>query len=237
MQTHSDSLAQELQLKLEQKRRLLTELRVRRAIEDPFFWMTECTNTKDEQAEERGEEPYRPFPKWDYIKHLLDALDNEPVVRIEKSRTMMATWTVSAWCAHRMFTRKAFTVVFQSEDKDRALVCVDYVKTLYDQSIPELKARWPLLSNPTESMSLKNGSWCIAISGDSEKIRSEHPSTVILDEAAHITQGEKSYNNAVNTRCPKIIALSSCFPGWFEKLNKNATPVDWPEYRKKKEAA
>ena len=71
----------------------------------------------------------------------------------------------------------------------------------------------------------------IGIPGDPGKIRSEHPTIVVLDEGAHITEGEQSYNVAAATRCPHLVVLSSAWPGWFRDATEFATPVDWPNYR------
>lgn len=219
---------------LEVYQELAGELMARKALEDPYYWLTECTKTKDEQ--DTTGDPYKPFPKRRYIRSLIDAFENEPVLFLEKSRTMMASWTVSGWAAHRMFTRPATGVVFQSEDEDRAIHCVNYTKTLWDQSIPELKSRWPTYkgkepwSQPYNGFRMDNGSWCLGIVGNPDKIRSQHPTIVVLDEAAFIIRGEESFNVAQATRCHHIIALSSANPGWFRERTEFAIPEDWPEY-------
>jgi hypothetical protein len=206
-------------------------LRAELAVRDKLFWLQQCTNTKDEQDTAN---PYKPFPPLPYFKYVLDVLDYEPIVFLEKSRTMMCSWIVSGWAAHLAFTHPATCVVFQSEDEDRAVHDVEYCKTLWEQSPKPLQERWPLLKplekQPYNEMRLANQSRLIGIPGDPDKIRSEHPTCVVLDEAAHITEGEKSYNIAAATRCPHLICLSSANPGWFRDATEFATPVDWPEY-------
>lgn len=222
---------------LEYYQKLTGEAMARKALEDPLFWLTECTKTKDEQ--DTTGDPYKPFPKRPYIRPLLDALENEPVLFIEKSRTMMASWTVSGWAAWRMFTRPATGVVFQSEDEDRAIHDVNYARILWEQSIPELKDRWQPYkgkdpwSQPYNGFRMDNGSWCLGIVGNPDKIRSQHPTIVVLDEAAYITRGEESFNVAQATRCHHIVALSSANPGWFRERTRFATPEDFPDYRRK----
>lgn len=204
----------------------------RRAIRDPWFWMSRCTKTKDEQDLAN---PYKPFPEnWPYFQPILMALENEPVLFLEKSRTVMASWLVSAWAAWKMFTRPAVKVVFQSEDEDRAVHDVEYVKVLWEQSLDSLKSRWPLDKpldkQPYFHIEMANGSSAIAIPGNPDKIKSEHPTIVIMDEAAIIQRGEHSFNVSAATRCPHLIALSSANPGWFRQATEFAVPVDWPEY-------
>jgi hypothetical protein len=225
-------------LQAEQKKlgEIESELMARRAIKSPYYWLTQCTKTRDEQDQLN---PYKPFPERPYLRPLLDALEHEPVLFLEKSRTMMASWTVAGWAAHKMFTRPATGVIFQSEDHRRAINDVECVKILWEQSIGALKERWKIdrgKQNPwhqaAESFHLDNNSWCLAIPGNPDRIRSEHPTIVVLDEAAHILCGEESYNVAVATRTLHVVALSSANPGWFRTATKAATPVDWPKYAK-----
>ena len=202
------------------------------SIKSVYYWITHCTRTKDEQDIPN---PYKPFPAELYIQPLLELLDNEPVVWIEKSRTMLASWIVSAWAAHKAFTRPATCVVFQSEDEDRAVHDVSYCKTLWENSEPQLQEWWklekPLEKQPYNKLLIGNDSKIIGIPGDPGKLRSEHPTIVVLDEAAHITEGEESYNVAAATRCPHLVCLSSAWPGWFRDATEFATPADWPDYR------
>lgn len=227
-------LGSEDTLKRQQLERLtlLEEKAARIALQDRWFWLTRCTKTKDEQ--DKTGNPYKPFPEREYIRHLLQLLDDEPIVFLEKSRSVMASWTVSAWAAYRMFTVPATGVVFQSKDEKRAVHDVTNVKTLWDNTLAPLKARWkpkkdvPAFEQAYNRFELENGSWCMGVPGDPDKIRSEHPTIVVLDEAAHIPRGEESFNVAQGTRCLHIICLSSAYPGWFQEQTQDAVPVDWP---------
>ena len=214
---------------------LATEQRLKSqlAVQDAHFWLTECTRTRDEQDKV---DPYKPFPRLPYLPFMLDVLNHEPIVFIEKSRTMMCSWIVSGWAAHMAFTHPATCVVFQSEDEDRAVHDVQYCKVLWENSPEMLRDRWalakPLEKQPYNEFRLANDSRLIGIPGDPDKIRSEHPTAVILDEAAHITEGEHSYNVAAATRCLHLVCLSSAKPGWFRETPEFALPVDWPDYSK-----
>lgn len=233
------------EIRLQQLRNLqraAEELKARKALESAYYWLTECTKTEDEQDPVA---PYKPFPKdREYIPHLLDAIENEPVLYIKKSRTMMGTWTVCGWAAHHMFTHPMTTIVFQSEDMDRAINCVKMVKALWRHSLPSLQARWRLRNDklPDEQsidiFEMANGSWCRGIPGKNpDKIRSLHPTIYIQDESAIIAQGQESSEAAAATRCLKMIHLSSAFPGWFEDKISGFEPIDWPDYKSKRKAA
>jgi len=187
-----------------------------------------------EAVRELGERanPYKPFPKKEYLRWVISAMEAEDVLFIEKSRTMMMSWVVSAFCAHWGFTRPATVVIFQSEDEDRAVHDVQYVKTLWEQGPAWLKARWPLSKplekQPYNELRLANGSRFKGIPGDPNKIRSEHPTIIVLDEAAHIERGEESYNISMGCSPVKMIPLSSASPGWFQELSEAARPTPWP---------
>lgn len=239
---------------LEREANLLKEeLQYRRVHQDPYYWLTSLTKTKDEQAvknavryanehhcsfqeavQQLGEEanPYKPFPDREYLRWVIEALKAEPILFVEKSRTMMLSWVVSAFCAHWGFTMPATCCVFQSQDLDRAIHDIGYVKTLWEQSPAWLKKRWPL-EKPLDKfaqdeLKLANGTKFKAIPGDPDKIRSEHPTIVVLDEAAHIEQGETSYNVAMGASPVKVFCISSAAPGWFQEVSDAAKPVPWP---------
>lgn len=229
--------SEELFQALREAELLSEEMMARRALKDCFYWLTECTKTKDEQDEK---DPLKPFPKREYLRVLVDVLEYEPVVFLEKSRTMMLSWMVSGWAAWKGFRHPATKVVFQSDDEDRAVHDVEYVKELWKNSLPALQRRWPHkhreIDEPYNAFYMANGSCFVGIPGNPKKVRSEHPSIYIMDEAAHIEQGEEAYNVAARTECPHLIALSSAAPGWFRDFTIGASPVDWPDYRRKRAA-
>lgn len=153
---------------------------------------------------------------------------------------MMASWTVAAWASHHAFTHPATKVVFQSEDEQRALKLIEYSRELWKNSMAELKQRWPLKKDlerqPGDVFTLANESQLIGIVGNPDKVRSEHPSIYILDEAAHVERGLESWNIAMATHAPHMIALSSAAPGWYSDLTEFAQPADWPVYPKREAA-
>jgi hypothetical protein len=207
------------------------ELKARRAIQDPLYWLQQCTRTQDEQ--DLTGTPYKPFPDWAYFRPLLQALHHEPVLPILKSRTMMASWLVAGWATHLALTRPATKAVFQSVDEDRAVNDVGYGKILWEQSLPELKERWKLakalLHQPYNRFVLANGSELVGIPGDPDKIRSEHPTIYVMEEAQKVGS-EAMYNVAVATRAPHIVLIGTGGPGFFNELVESAHPIDWPEY-------
>jgi len=146
---------------------------------------------------------------------------------------MMGSWTVAGWAAHYGFSHGATSVLFQSEDEDRAVHLVDYVKTLWKRSLPQLQKHWAVRQSPDKqaynTFELANGTRFLGVVGNPNKIRSEHPTIFVVDEAAHMTAFEEAWGVAAGTRVPKMIALSSVAPGAFWQLcNTETTWCDWP---------
>jgi len=167
------------------------------------------------------------------MKPLLDLLDAEPVVLIEKSRTMMASWLVAGWCAHEAFNRPASVILFQSQDEERAVNLVKYVKCLWKRSLPQLRKHWSLRQDVEkqayDEFRLANGSSFHGVVGNPQKVRSLHPTCYVADEAAWMDQFEDAWAVAAGTRVPKLIALSSVAPGaYFSLCNEGSKFVDWP---------
>lgn len=209
--------------------RIREELHVRRCIASDYYWLTEGTATEDEQ---NVEDPVRPFPKREYFKLILKVLAEEPTIFIEKSRTMMMTWLTCGRAAHHGFTHPFTGIVFHSKDEDRALHCVKCVKALWRHSDPALRLRWkptkPPDDQPYDKFLMANGSRFLAIPGDPDKIRSAHPTEVLIDEAAFLSDFFASFDTAAATRCLKLVALSSANPGGFREATRDAKPCQWP---------
>ena len=221
--------AEERRLLLRQQE-INLQLKCQLALMDKYYWLTQCTETEDNQD---SEHPYKPFPRRAYMKPLLDLLDAEPVVLIEKSRTMMASWLVAGFCAHLAFNRSATVVLFQSQDEERAVNLVKYVKCLWKRSLPQLKKHWAVRQDVDRQahyeFKLANGSEFHGVVGDPQKVRSLHPSVYVADEAAWMDQFEDAWAVAAGTRVPKLIALSSVAPGAYWSIcNEGSKYVNWP---------
>ncbi len=209
---------------------LIQEQMARKAIADPFFWLTQCTRSKDEQARP-GVDPYRPFPPLTYLllmmRFMLDFDEEES--DLWKSRTMMASWTASAISLWYAATHPATKVVIQSQDEDRAVHDVQNCKILWENSIERLKQKWPLAKSldkqPYNKLELANGSTIIAIPGDPKKIKSEHPTIYFQDESAIMVDGERALNEAKAARCLKTVCVSSADVGWYADKVGGALPI------------
>jgi hypothetical protein len=87
---------------------------IKRCTSDPLYYLQNQTRTKDEQDKEH---PYKPFPPYKYFEMLYAAWLAEPVLLIEKSRTMMLTWFFAGLCLHYAMTNPASRVIFWAQTK------------------------------------------------------------------------------------------------------------------------
>jgi hypothetical protein len=106
---------------------------------------------------------------------------------------------------------------------------LNYAWTLYEQQAPILKALYPLdRSRDRQSykqLELKDGGLIVALPGkDPNKIRSEHPTIVVMDEACFIENGGEAFDIALASRVPKMLLVSSAAPSWLRRLTKSALP-------------
>lgn len=206
------------------------ELLARQCERDVFTWMTRGTKTKDEQAEV-GQEPYRPFPNFQFLKDMVTVIDRERMSAVWKSRTMLGTWTVCAYCTHYAMTHPATRVIFQSHDEDRALNMVECCKILWANSMDRLRGRWELVKDldhmPQRSLEASNGSLMLALPGYATKIKSAHPTIYAHDESA-VTEGLEEYiAEAIGASTKKVVLISSSWLGYMNELWEQCEEVSW----------
>lgn len=200
------------------------------ALTSSLTWMRKWTKTWDEHDTVR---PYKPLPDYRYFDQLHKLFHAEDKLFIEKSRTVMATWWACGECLHYVMTHQPASCIFWCPDQDRAEKCIDYCKVFYAQQDDDLKRLYPLprLKKVVEEQAvyrvdLGGGGWLEALPGKNpDKIRSEHPTIVCMDEAAFNPNGAEAYANALSTRPKKLLAFSSAYPGWFFDLIEPAVSI------------
>jgi hypothetical protein len=209
----------------EQRLHLLKHYPESAAIVDPLHWMCDgWTRTKDEQDQF---EPYKPMPMRPYLRVLADLWRQEPVLFIEKSRSMMISWATTGLATHHIMTRQPSKAVFWAQDQDRAVILRDYAWTLWEQQDERLKSLYPVV-RPRERQAFDRlefalGGSIVALPGkDPNKIRGEHPSILLIDEAAFIENGAEAFDVALSSRVQKVIVISSQAPSWFYRVTKTA---------------
>ncbi len=237
-QDQSSTSQQALLEELSRLRKLEQALMAQRAEEDPWYWLTECTRTMDEQELDKSK-AFKPFPKKRYLhalnKFFLSLLF--PKKQVLKSRTMMCSWSAAGAYGWLGFTRPGTGVVFQSTDLDRALNLVEYVKTLWENSLDVLKEKWRPRNGvepkrqSRDSFELDSGSYFHAVSGQIDKTRSSHPTVYVLDEAAMHEEGLAVWEVAKRSKALHLVAISTANPGWYvEQTDPTVVKAkDWPD--------
>ena len=203
-------------------------LRIRRATTDSLWWMMNCTATRDDQD---PTSPYKPFPDREYFRVLHKLWLREPFLFIEKSRTMMASWWAAAETLHYVMTRQPAKGIFWAIDEDRSLALLNYAWTLYERQDAALRGIFPLDRSHERqsyrSLELKEGGILTALPGkDPEKVRSEHPTVLVIDEACFMANGGEAFDVAIASKVPRVLVISSAAPSWFRNITKNAVPEE-----------
>ncbi len=145
----------------------------------------------------------------------------------------MASMIVDSWVWMRTGTRTRDDQdplrPFKPQDEDRALVLRDYVWTLWEQMHPALQAMFPVvrprIKQSYDKLELTEGGMCLALPGkDPDKIRSEHPTVLVMDEANFIENGGEAFDVALASRVPKVLLISTAAPSWLRRVTKCAKP-------------
>jgi hypothetical protein len=218
-----------LKLCEERDRRLVVEsmaYQVSDAMKHPYHWLRNFTETYNQHWKEEGRKtPYERFPDWPYFPPLFDLFIEEPIVLLEKSRTVMASWAVVGyftWEAMRVATRE---IVFQTQKEKKVKQLIKYAKTLYGRQPQWMQDAHPLIK-PLERQSdlelvFANGSFIMGIPGGGDQIRSYHPWGYYSDETAFQPEAGECYDHAL-AAAQKIILSSSAGPGWYADFKKDS---------------
>ena len=155
----------------------------------------------------------------------------ERILYIEKSRSMVTSWWSVAETLHHIMTRQPAKAIFWAQDEDRAVLLRDYAWTLYEQQAEVLRSLYPVLrprmKQSYDKLELADGGMCLALPGkDPNKIRSEHPTIVVMDEANFIENGGEALDVALASLVPKILLISTAAPSWLRRVTKTAVPED-----------
>ena len=172
-------------------RALLGHLTVKileKCAQDGLFWL-KFVKTRDEAD---PDVPVKPFPvEKDYVKDLwADLLVPQPTI-VAKSRQMVVSWELCAFCVHWARFKPHQAVYWQTKAWKDALgmVCMPSGGfTGRCQFIEENLPPWmrkPFKPSEGRMQYPHNGSMIQALSGGADQIRGTTPSLLIEDEFAH----------------------------------------------------
>jgi len=179
-----------------------------------LLYLTRFTKTEDHHWSEKGTRPVAPFPHKEYLQVLLRELMGYPVVFVEKSRQMMASWLVCGYITWMCLTRPQVFWIIQSKDEDTSAALVEYCRCLCRHQADWISRRSPLARNSRLELRWKNGSRVLGLPSGVNKVRVHHPYGYFADEAAFIPDFKHCFG-AIKPVATKIIAVSSAGPSWF----------------------
>ncbi len=193
---------------------------------DGLHWAQNYTATIDEHAMDKGTDPTMPFPQLEYFQWLWVAMVKSRRLFIPKSRQMMTSWLVAAYCTWLCQYHPSVMCLVQTQNEQKVKRLLMYSKTLYDNQPLWLRVMHPLKGGATSSADLsqsataqiwENRSSVVGVPGGAHQIRSYHPSVLVFDEGAHLIEAREAYDTAAPV-VPKIIDISSAGPGFFQEM-------------------
>ena len=164
----------------------------------------------------------RPFTLFPYIEPIARAWLREKIFFIEKSRDMMATWTIVAMYTWDTIYHRNRENIFQSDDSSKTLDLVQRADFIWKNQPAFLRDVHPatFTSGQTRAGILRVPSLSSTILGfpqGPDQIRQYHPSGIFVDEAAFQVEAEAGFM-AVKPAIQaggRYTAVSSANPGFF----------------------
>jgi hypothetical protein len=204
--------------------RIADELERRRCAEDPEYWLFRYAKTRDEHDPSIGA---KPFPAKEYLHIMVRFWLEHRMNLYEKSRQMMATWTLCALYTHDAqfhMNRLHFVQSKKEEDSDRL---IQRCFTVWENQPAFIKRAHPAeyaychlrFHRPGESGGLPQSEiWGIPQGGD--VIRQHTGSGLFIDEAAFQADLEAALGAAqpMLKGGGRLDIVSSAEPGYFEEL-------------------
>ena len=170
-------------------------------------------------------DPVRPFILKEYMPPIIRAWEKEPLMCIEKSRDVMATWliiTLYTW--DTLFHRGRQNIV-QSKTSSDSNELVKRAKHIYEHQPKFLrdvvKAVYTIGTQRSGELKLESiNSEMLGFPQGPDIIRQLHPSGIFVDEAAFQEKAADAFASikpAIQNG-GRYTAISSANPGWFQHL-------------------
>jgi len=149
-------------------------------------WILKCIKTLDATG------GIKPFPNYPFALRLVQALTENRILIIAKSRQMMATWTVSAFTLHRCFYSQPGLYLFLSKGARESGELLRRLKQISKNLPPifsqEIKAK-------RDEIEFLNGSRIISLPATEFASRMYSPTGVFWDEMAFTPHDEEIWTS------------------------------------------
>jgi hypothetical protein len=160
----------------------------------------------------------KPFP---YIAPIAEWWLREPIMLVEKSRDMMATWTVVAMYTWDTLFHENRENMFQSEDATKTADLVKRADFIYKSQPKFLRKHKAVFSTGSSRAGILQvagvNSLILGMPQGADQIRQYHPSGCFVDEAAFQMKAGESFM-AIKPAIQaggRYTAVSSANPGFF----------------------
>lgn len=171
----------------------------------------------------------RPFPfSMPYVKPIVEWWLREPIIILEKSRDMVATWTIVMLYTWDTLFHKGRENIFQSEDATKTLDLVERAFFIYRNQPKFLrdvvKADFTVGAGKSGRLLVPElESTILGFPQGPGQIRQYHPSGVFQDEAAFQVEAGEAFA-AIKPAIQnggRFTAVSSAYPSWFMHAAKD----------------
>jgi len=203
--------------------RIADELERRHCAEDPEYWLFRYARTRDEHDPSTGA---KPFPDKEYLRETVRFWVAHLMNLYEKSRQMMATWTLCALYVHDAQFRTNRLNFIQSKKEEDSDRLIQRCFTIYENQPEFIKRIYPAeyaychlrFFRPGEKGLPYSEIWGIPQGGD--VIRQHTGSGLFIDEAAFQPDLEASIGAAqpMLKGGGRLDIVSSAEPSYFEEL-------------------
>ncbi len=170
-------------------------------------------------------EAVRPFVIKEYMPPLIKCMLEEPLMAIEKSRDVIATWTVVVVCTWDAVYHKGRQIIFQSKNSKDSDELVRRAFHIYKNQPKFLrdvvKGEYTIGQTRSGEFKLPSiHSEIIGLPQGSDLIRQYHPSVIFTDETAYQPDAHDTFT-AIKPAIQhggRYIGISSANPGWFQRI-------------------
>lgn len=176
-------------------------------------------------------DPMRPWPMKPYMEPIIRAWFQEPLIAIEKSRDMMASWLVTALYLWDTAFHPGRENLFQGQNsgKTRRLV-EDYAWRMWKAQPKFLRRQHPAeysggRSKAGELVIPSLDSAIFGLPMGADQVRSYHPQGIFFDEAAFNDDAQKTFGAAKPAiqAGGRVTMLSSANPSFFQLVTEDRT--------------
>lgn len=186
---------------------------------DIHAWLEEQVWTIDEASADILRWPKR--KEKPHVHELIDLLDANPRPCIPKSRRMLVSWTVAAYCVHRTRYFEATAAYWQSLNVEKAAYIVDNRCAWIEDHLEDTELRRTFRAHRCSSGDivrmeyLRSGGYIVGIPQGADAVRSFTGTILVMDEVDFQPEGRAALTAAlpmVEKKAKLILVTSSNGP-------------------------